>query len=76
MVIHPEARTTPQIRAEIKASRGVSQEALAEKYNVSRQTIKKWQTRDKLTDKSHRPDHLQTTLTPVQEEIVALLHLP
>ena len=72
-VIHPEARTTPQIRAEIKASRGVSQEALAEKYNVSRHTIKKWQTRDKPTDKSHRPDHLQTTLTPIQEEMVAIL---
>ncbi len=70
-VIHPEARTTPQIRAEIKALRGVSQEALAEKYKVSRQTIKKGQTRDKPTDKSHRPDHLQTTLTPRQEEVVA-----
>jgi len=73
MVIHPEARTTPQIRAEIKASVGISQQALAEKYNVSRHTIKKWQTRDKSTDKSHRPDHLQTTLTLIQEEIVAIL---
>ena len=41
MVIHPEARTTPQIRAEIKASIGGSQQALAKKYNVSRHTIKK-----------------------------------
>ena len=73
MVIHPEARTTPQIRAEIKASKGMSQIALAKKYNVSRHTIKKWQTRDQFTDKSHRPDHLQTTLTPLQEEIVAML---
>jgi hypothetical protein len=72
VVIHPEARTTPQIRAEIKASVGISQQALAEKYNVSRHTIKKWQTCDKSTDKSHRPDHLQTRLTPIQEEIVAI----
>ena len=73
MIIHPEARTTPQIRAEIKASLGSSQKVLAEKYNVSRQTINKWQTRDVPTDKSHRPDHLQTTLTPIQEEVVATL---
>lgn len=73
MIIHPKARTTPQIRAEIKASTGMSQQALAKKYNVSRQTIKKWQTRDKQTDKTHRPDHLQTTLTSIQEDIVVML---
>ena len=73
MIIHPEARTTPQIRAEIKALAGVSQVALADKYNVSRQTINKGQNRDKTTDKSHRPDHLQTTLSAVLEDIVAEL---
>ena len=73
MIIHPKARTTPQIRAEIKASTGMSQQALAKKYNVSRQTIKKWQMRDKQTDKTHRPDHLQTTLTSIQEDIVVML---
>jgi hypothetical protein len=41
MVTHPEARTTPQIRAEIKAATGQTQKALAEKYNVSVQTIRK-----------------------------------
>ena len=73
MIIHPEARTTAKIRAEIKASTDVSQQVLAKKYNVSRQTIKKWQTRDKQTDKSHCPDHLQTTLTSLQEDIVVML---
>ena len=73
MIIHPEARTTPQIRAEIKASTRLSQKALAEKYNVSIPTIKKWQERDLTTDKSHRPDHLQTLLSKAQEEIVAEL---
>lgn len=62
MIIHPEARTTPQIRAEIKTSTGVSQAVLADKYNVSRKTINKWQNRGSTTDKSHRSDHLQTTL--------------
>jgi transposase InsO family protein len=73
MVIHPEARTTPQIRAEIKASIGCTQQELAKKYNVNRQTIRKWQNREKMTDKSHRPHTLQTTLSPVQEDIVAEL---
>lgn len=73
MVIHPQARTTPQIRAEIKASTGVSQEALAQKYNVTVQTIRKWQNREETTDKSHRPDRLQTTLSPIQEAIVVEL---
>ena len=31
--------------------------------------IKKWQTRDKSTDKSHRPDHLQTTLNNLRFEL-------
>jgi len=73
MVIHPEARTTPQIRAEIKASTQQSQVALAKKYNVSRQTISKWQNREEMTDKSHRPDQLQTRLSPLQEERVGIL---
>lgn len=73
MVIHPEARTTPQIRAEIKASTQLTQTALSDKYNVSIQTIRKWQTREEMTDKSHRPDHLQTTLSTIQEEIVVML---
>ena len=69
MVIHPEARTTPQIRAEIKAATGLTQKALAEKYNVSVQTIRKWQRREVTTDKSHCPDRLQTTLSAAQESI-------
>jgi len=73
MIIHPEARTTPQIRAEIKASTDLSQKALAEKYNVTTQTIKKWQERDQTTDKSHRPDQLQTLLSSAQEDLVAEL---
>ncbi len=73
MVIHPEARTTPQIRAEIKASTHLTQTALAEKYNVSVQTLRKWQKREETLDKSHRPDRLQTTLSAIQEDIVVML---
>lgn len=57
MIIHPQARTTSQIRAEIKASTGMTQKALAEKYNVNRHTIKKWQDRE-----VHYPKSLDSPL--------------
>jgi transposase-like protein/transposase len=67
--LHPEARTTPKVRAEIKVSK-LSQLQLAKKYGVSRPTICKWQNREQPHDLSHRPHELNTTLTPAQEEIV------
>ena len=62
MNIHPQARTTPQIRAEIQAPSHLNQTTLAQKYNVTKHTLRKWQNRDQTTDKSHRPHQLQTTL--------------
>ncbi len=50
MVIHPQARTTPKLRAEIKAQRDRKQVDLAKQYNVTPQTIRKWQNRDEFTD--------------------------
>uniref|UniRef100_UPI003AF7D426 hypothetical protein n=1 Tax=Thiolapillus sp. TaxID=2017437 RepID=UPI003AF7D426 len=35
MVIHPQARTTPKLRAEIKAQRDRKQVDLAKQYDVS-----------------------------------------
>jgi len=69
MKLHSEARTTPKLRSEIKAS-SLTQTALAKQYNVSRLTIRKWQNREEMTDKSHRPDTLHTTLTEAQEWLV------
>ncbi|WP_419590357.1 hypothetical protein [Thiolapillus sp.] len=59
MVIHPQARTTPKLCAEIKAQRDRKQVGLAKQYK----TIRKWQNRDEFTDKSHRPHRLQTKLS-------------
>jgi len=74
MNIHSEARTTPKIREEIKASKGkMSLKEAANHFNVSRATIIKWQSRDSTADRSHRPHKLHTALTPVQEEIVVML---
>lgn len=70
--IHPQARTTPRIRAEIQAS-GLSVAALAERYNVTVATARKWKTRSQTQDLSHCPHTLQTTLTPIQECMVVEL---
>ena len=77
--IHPQARTTPKTRAEIQAALGSTRE-VAERFNVSEGTVRKWQSRDEVQDRSHRPHKLSTTLSPAQEAIVVelrrLLMLP
>ena len=70
--LHSRARTTHLIREEIRTST-LSQAELARLYNVSRQTIRKWQDRDSPVDRSHCPLTLNTTLTPTQELIVVEL---
>ena len=72
MNIHPEARTTPKIRAEIQASK-LGVKALAKKYNISVSTVRKWKSRQAVEDRSHCPHHLQTTLSAAQELLVVEL---
>jgi transposase-like protein len=69
MKIHPMARTAPQIRAEIRSS-PLSQREKARRYNVSRATIQKWEKREDVQDRSHRPHEMATSLSPAQETIV------
>ena len=66
--LHSQARTTHLIREEIKNST-LPQAELARLYNVTRQTIRKWQDRDSPVDGSHCPK----TLTPGQELMVVEL---
>ena len=70
--VHPQARTTPRTRAEIKEA-SASLAELAERYNVSKATARKWKNRDDVQDRSHRPNKLSTTLTPGQEAVVVEL---
>ncbi len=70
--IHSQARTTPKTRAEIRAS-DLTQSELMARYSVSKSTIHKWQNRDDVEDRSHRPHELQTTLSPLQELVVVEL---
>jgi transposase len=70
--IHPQARTTPKIRQEIKDS-GLSDREVAKVFNVSRETAAKWLKRDDVQDRSHRAHTLHTTLSAPQEAIVLSL---
>jgi len=70
--LHKNARTTPAIRRELRASSD-STKALARQYNLHPATVKKWRSRDSTDDASHRPHHLHTTLSPAQEAIVVEL---
>lgn len=70
--VHAQARTTPRTRAEIQASTQ-SVADLAEQYDITRATARKWKSRDCTQDRSHRPHKLCTTLSAAQELIVAEL---
>ena len=59
LAIHPQARTTPAVRAEIARS-PESSGVLAKRYGVSTETIRKWRKRgpDACQDRSARPHKL------------------
>ena len=67
--VHRLARTTPRTRCEIRYS-NASVTELAEIYNISVATARKWKGRDDALDRSHRAHDLGCTLRPAQEAIV------
>ena len=70
--IHKQARTTPQLREEIRNS-SLPERDLARKYNITRSTVRKWKYRKDGDDRSHRPHRMHTVLNPAQEAIVVAL---
>ena len=70
--LHKYARTTPVNRREPCES-DLPQMALAEKYNFSRATVRKWQNREADTDCSHWPHKLHANLSPAQGAVVVAL---
>ena len=70
--LHKQATTTPRVRALIQASTEPAS-VLAERHGTTVLTVYKWRHRDSVYDRSHTPHHLQTTLTPAQEEVAVVL---
>jgi transposase-like protein len=72
--IHPKARTTPAVRAEIARSSEPSG-VLAQRYGVSTETIRKWRKRGPADcqDHSSRPHKLPWKATDEERAIVCAL---
>src|SRR4051812_4417257 len=72
--IHPNARTTPAVRAEIARSGGPTGE-LAKRYGVSTETIRKWRKRgaDDCRDRSSRPHKLPWKASEEERAVVCAL---
>ena len=64
--LHKNAKTNYLIRREIQSSKSSVTE-LARKFNISWLTVKKWQTRKSVEDKSSRPDKTRTSLLKEQK---------
>ena len=74
LTIHPNARTTPAVRAEIARS-GEPTGVLAKRYGVSTETIRKWRKRgaENCRDRSSRPHKLPWGATEEERAIVCAL---
>jgi transposase InsO family protein len=74
LAIHPNARTTPAVRAEIARSGGPTGE-LARRYGVSTETIREWRKRgaDDCRDRSSRPRELPWKASGEERAVVCAL---
>src|SRR5215217_3250613 len=72
--IHPNARTTPAVRAEIARS-GEPSGVLAERYGISTETVRKWRKRGPAAcrDRSSRPCRLPWKASEEERAIVCEL---
>ena len=72
--VHPNARTTPAVRAEIARSSEPTS-VLAQRYSVSTETIRKWRKRgpDACQDRSARPHKLPWKASEEERAIVCAL---
>jgi len=70
--LHANATTTPKVRAYIQRSKRKIAE-LASELGVSQTTIRRWRARTTVSDRSHTPKKLMTSLSPVEEALVCEL---
>jgi hypothetical protein len=70
--LHANATTTPKTRAYIQRSRAPVS-VLAGELGVSETTIRRWRNRDTVTDRSHTPKALATSLSPMEEALICEL---
>ena len=69
---HANATTTPEMRAFIHES-DLPTAVLARLLKISESTVRKWRQRESVSDASHVPKQLNTTLSEAQEYVVVEL---
>lgn len=71
MQIHPQARTTPAVRAEIARSTEPTS-VVARRYGISEETVRKWRKRgaQACQDRSSRPKRLPWRVTEEERAII------
>jgi len=69
---HANATTTPEMRAFIHES-DLPTAVLSRLLKISESTVRKWRQRESLSDASHVPKQLNTTLSEAQEYVVVEL---
>lgn len=70
--VHPNARTTPRVRAELQASREPVA-VLARRYNISEMTVRRWRARTTQADGSPVRHDLGQSTTPEVEALIGEL---
>lgn len=68
-VYHSNATTNIHIRCEIQKS-NLPMNILAEKYNVSENTVSKWKGRNELFDRSSRPHTIYYSIAEIEQEVI------
>ncbi len=74
MRTHKNATTTPEIRALLQQAQG-SDYALAQRFGISRATVRKWRQRNDVADASHAAHRPREALAPEQQALVVWLRV-
>ena len=68
-VLHGSARTTPRIRAELKAAQAPAR-LIASQYGLNVKTVLKWRNRSETSDAPMGPKSKSTVLTTAEEAVI------
>jgi len=69
-IYHSNAKTNVNIRKQIQNNSSISNAALAQQFNISRQTVSKWKNRNFVQDSSCQPKNINFALSDFQQQLI------
>lgn len=72
-IYHSNAKTNVNIRQQIQNSFSFSNEDLANRFNISPQTVSKWKNRDFVQDKPCTPNIINYALTDLEQQLIVFI---